>query len=91
MDAVLTLTVPGDAAGKTLHSILRVTYNGTPPLSGHRIVLGCPLQRFDEPFDGSQRRAQLVARIGDEVGAQLRMLALLDDSSISRSGWPRQA
>ena len=33
MDAVLTLTVPGDAAGKTLHSILRVTDNGTPPLS----------------------------------------------------------
>ena len=35
------------------------------------IVLGRPLQGFDEAEQGRERRAQLVAGIGDEVGAHL--------------------
>ena len=36
-----------------------------------RIVAGGTLQRVDEAGEGSERGAQLVARIGDEVGAHL--------------------
>ncbi len=35
-DAGLTLAVPADAAGKTMHFILRVSDDGTPPLARYR-------------------------------------------------------
>ncbi len=37
---------------------------------------GRTLQRFDESLDRRERRAQLMARIGDEVGPQLRQTLL---------------
>ena len=38
-DAGLTLTVPQDAAGKTMHFLLRVTDDGTPPLTRYRRLI----------------------------------------------------
>ncbi len=41
--AKASLTVPGDAAGKTFHVILAVRDQGTPPLARYRrVVVNCP-------------------------------------------------
>ena len=46
-------------------------HDGEEALAGPRVVLGGALQRLDEAAQRGKRRAQLVARIGDEIGPHL--------------------
>ena len=55
---------PRHAVGLRLHDV-------EEPLARLRVVAGGTLQRLDEAGQRGERRAQLVARIGDEIGAHL--------------------
>ncbi len=59
---------PGHASGLGGH-------DAEKPLAGHRVVLGVAAQGLDEAGEGGQRRAQLVASVGQEVGAHALVAA----------------
>ena len=57
-----------DEAG---HALAVLVHDGEEALARGRIVAGSPLQRLDEAHERGERRADLVARVGDEVGPHL--------------------
>jgi hypothetical protein len=55
-----------DEAG---HALGLLAHHAQETIARSRIVLGRPLQGFDESPQGGKWRAQLVAGISDEIGA----------------------
>src|SRR5688500_14084906 len=60
----LVVDQPRHAGGLCVH-------DAEEPLARPRVFFGRPLQRIDEARQRRQRRAQLMAGIGDEIGAHL--------------------
>ena len=71
-------------------------HDGEKALARRRIVARRSLQRLDEAGERGERRAQLVARIGDEIGAHLldppqrREIAERHQHEVRLSGEPRR-
>ena len=64
-------TVPADLVFRNARVVNVLTgeiHEETVGVAGDRVLAGRPPQRFDESDQGRKRRAELVARIGDEVG-----------------------
>ena len=58
-----------EVVDQALHALRLPPHDVEEPLPRLGIVAGRALQGLDEAQHGGQRRAQLVARIGDEIGA----------------------
>ena len=59
------------------HALGLLAHDLEEALARLRVVLGRPLQRLDEAAQRGQRGPQLVAGVGDEIGAHAREPVLL--------------
>src|SRR5262249_40254677 len=57
------------------HPLGLVLHDPQEPIAGDRVVAGMPAQRLDEAGERGERGAQLMAGVGEQVGAPPRAAA----------------